>query len=436
MPNIKSVLSEAFRSIVQPKQILALNTQNFSASVANTQLVSKAAALEISAGKVQNAIRPVFGKSGDAVRGIGDHPDFLNLKDTENSERHYIVTLFMDIAGSTRLSRIHELEDVKRIKNGFMRMAIELVQAFDGHVHRLQGDSVMAYFGGRHLSPEQACIDALNAASMILLLSEKIVAPELRREGYDKPPGIRVGLDYGPNDQVLWSSYGYPGTSEVTATSYFVDVASKLQRAAPKDGVMIGQSLAEFLDVPDELLKKRTYDSGGEKKDELYVVPNHTHLDGTPFNYRQFQFLHDRYLECTAVGQLETDLTNGNTAASSFGVTIDIYDAKNGNRIGAYAPSSRALHKENWLKFKPQLPILKYPVTITYSVENHGEQAKQQGGTDCGNHSTDYKILTPTDYHAHFHWEHTAFRGLHYMTIKVVTANGLAMKNKVGVYVE
>ena len=55
----------------------------------------------------------------------------------------------MDMEGSTRLNLLHSPSEVARIKNAFSRMAMEVVKAFDGHVHRIMGDAVMAYFGGK-----------------------------------------------------------------------------------------------------------------------------------------------------------------------------------------------------------------------------------------------------------------------------------------------
>ncbi|MFP3354351.1 adenylate/guanylate cyclase domain-containing protein, partial [Pseudoalteromonas sp. SIMBA_153] len=79
------------------------------------------------------------------------------------------------------------------------------------------------------------------------------VAPKLRENDVDDV-GIRVGIDYGQHDDVLWGMYGYQGSSEVTATSFFVDVAAKLQQSAPRNRVMIGESIRTLLDLHDELL--------------------------------------------------------------------------------------------------------------------------------------------------------------------------------------
>ncbi|WP_411544538.1 hypothetical protein ACLAJG_10620 [Klebsiella pneumoniae] len=62
------------------------------------------------------------------------------------------------------------------------------------------------------------------------------VIPKLNDLGVDENLGIRIGIDYGANDQVVWGMYGYQEKlEEVTATSFFVHVAAKLQQKAPKN---------------------------------------------------------------------------------------------------------------------------------------------------------------------------------------------------------
>jgi hypothetical protein len=47
--------------------------------------------------------------------------------------------------------------------------------------------------------------------------------PKLNELGVDENLGIRIGIDYGAHDQVIWGKYGYMESQEVTATSFFVD---------------------------------------------------------------------------------------------------------------------------------------------------------------------------------------------------------------------
>jgi adenylate cyclase len=112
--------------------------------------------------EIQSSLRPLFGKGQPVTACIGDHPDFLHLKETAQMEYCPISTLFMDIEASTKLALIYpNLEDVMRIKNALICAAIEIIQAFDGHVHRIVGDAVMAFFGGRNVDPQNAAIDAI-----------------------------------------------------------------------------------------------------------------------------------------------------------------------------------------------------------------------------------------------------------------------------------
>lgn len=438
MTEFKTALTEAFKGHISASDPVALSEAATSFSVGSLQNrinVKKAALIERDR-KVQDAIRTGFGKVGSIVAAIGDHPDFKALSGTDQAEYHYIATLFMDVAGSTRLGRLYPLDKVKRIKNGFMCLAIEIVQAFDGHVHRLQGDAVMAYFGGKKCTPDQACVDALNAASLILYFAEKIVEPELKKEGISNPPGIRLGIDYGKNEDVYWSSYGYPGTSEVTATSYYVDMAAKLQHAAPRNGLMLGNSIVEHLDIPEHLLEVRTSTSDGKEVQEPFVLPNYSDDQGKKFNYRQWVFNATKYLRSTPIAEFDPDLRTGSQSSGSFNIQLTVHTAENGLQLRQYSASSSVLKKDEWVKFKLALPItVGLPYQVTFIVKNHGRQAKSLGGETFGNHETSYTIKTFAEHSSLEHWEHAAFRGLHYMTVKI-KGTYFSHERKVGIYVE
>ena len=107
-------------------------------------------------------LRELVGKQRKYPEEIGSHPDFANLQISE-CEYHYIVSVFVDIKGSTVLAAKLPLEDVRFIKNGILVTAIDIFQAFDGHIHRLQGDAIFAFFGRKDISKANAIIDALNA---------------------------------------------------------------------------------------------------------------------------------------------------------------------------------------------------------------------------------------------------------------------------------
>jgi class 3 adenylate cyclase len=385
-------------------------------------------------GKVQRLLRPLYGKGEPHPPSIGDHPDFEHLRGTDLEEYCAITTLFMDMEGSTRLNVLFNPSGVAAIKNAFIRMAIEAVKAFDGHVHRIMGDAVMAYFGGTSVRHEDAAIDALNCTALLQLLVQNSVIPFLKRHGFDEGFGIRVGLDYGPESKVLWRSYGYPGMEEITATSFHVDVASKLQHAASRHEVMIGDSLRAFLDFPEELLSVKTVTEKGEEAPRPFLVPNITDAKGQPINYRQHVVNWERYLEVSPVALLVTRAAG--TTVAPLDVSATLHRVREGDFEGPFIPTGTLGPKERAIRFlirkTPFLPQL--PYTIRCIVENHGQEASRFD--NFHNHDTSYVIETPDQHRDLVHWENLAYRGLHYLIVELKNRAGLVARTKFGVYVE
>ena len=383
------------------------------------------------------SIAGAFGKHPNPVPSIGDHPDFLHLKGTDDVCYCPITTMFMDIESSTRLSLLYPLEDVRRIKNAFIQTAIQIMRCFEGHVHRIMGDAVMAYFGGPGAKVEDTIINGINCAAILRHFAAKVVVQKLKAEGYDHDFGIRIGLDHGPHQQVLWSSYGFPGMDEVTATSYYVDVASKLQHAAGRNHAMLGQSLIETIDLPTELTFVKTSTKNGVQVEDGIVMPNLTNGLGQSINYRQRQLAGDDYLLCTRVGQQ----FHGN-GLRTFGVRpldlqCTVHSEKGGAIEGVYYPASKVLPKKKYLRFTfntPYVPSL--PYTVACIVENHGSEAASADPKARGNHTEFYTVQSLEQHLAFCHWEHTAYRGLHYMTVEIREDGRRTFVSRFGVYVE
>ncbi len=383
---------------------------------------------------IQRILRPLYHKGEPQRPDIGDHPDFKHLLGTDQVIKCQITTLFMDIESSTRLSLLYPLEDVFRIKNAFVRVAMEIIKSFNGHVHRIMGDAVMAYFGGRTVAPESGIVDGLNCASVLGYFVEQSVVPKLNSMGYKEPFGIRVGVDFGKEADVLWSSYGYPGMEEVTATSFFVDVASKLQHAASRNQIMIGESIRSFIDFPEDLLSVKSVTLNGNKVPVPYLQPNHTDGQGNPINYRQYELNWNAYLKHSPIAQFDPTYHKN---ADGIRITAEIYSERGGQFEGIYSPTSRFLPKGKSVKFSlnlPYLPLL--PYTIKFKVENHGVDARNKAGDICGNHVTDKIVSTVKEHENIVHWEDTAYRGLHFMIIEVYTHQRLSHKTQFGVFIE
>jgi hypothetical protein len=115
------------------------------------------------------------------------------------------------------------------------------------------------------------------------------------------PIKIRVGIDYGPNDKVLWSHYGIPGCNELTTTSLHTDLAAKLQARATNNSIRIGKNIIQALDLPGEFYSTPTKKVEGKEVADYYV------LQSDSFNYNQYVFEWEKYLNSFSFITKQTD---------------------------------------------------------------------------------------------------------------------------------
>lgn len=326
--------------------------------------------------QLQQLIRPFFNKQGINSSQIGTPADFKHIEAQRNTiENHYIVTMFVDIKGSTRLSLLYPLEQVYQFKNAVIQTCIEIVRSLDGHVHRIMGDAVMAFFGGKYIEEENAIADAVNCSIVLRAFLENSIKPFMEAQGWDeKDIGFRIGIEYGEKSQVLWSAYGYAGVSEVTATGLPVDMASKLQGQASKNQAMLGEKLLEFVNWPDEYSKVKTVQLNGQDEEQKYVQPNITNEYGKPINYRMRLLDYQKALRYSA---LPTDIkqeliTNQSVVHNDFieykcFVYID-------NVWQEYISASEFLDKDIDLKFEvsANTQVFRCPLRVRLTKINYG----------------------------------------------------------------
>jgi len=217
------------------------------------------------------------------------HPDFKHLKGTDNIEQHYIVSAFMDIAGSTNLFRSYDLEDNYLITNTIQIAALHTCIAVGGHVQRLQGDGVFAYFGGKYISKQKAAEMAVTACSMFTYF----VANDLKNIFLgDEIENIktRIGIDFGDDKDVLWANFGVMDVSELTTLSLHTSLAHKMVSSAKQNGIVVGDNMKTQLKADDAFFSLVT-NSKGEV--DRYIFQDRA----KNFNYTQYAFNWYNYLK-------------------------------------------------------------------------------------------------------------------------------------------
>ncbi|MCF8350511.1 MAG: hypothetical protein K9H15_05045 [Bacteroidales bacterium] len=213
---------------------------------------------------------------------LGLHPDFAHLKHTENTENHYIISEFIDIKGSTNLFAKYNPETVLIISNTIQRAAIHTCLILGGYVHRLHGDGLFVYFGGRGQAIDNSVLRALQSASIFTYFVKNDLQNLFHEQGIDKIY-TRIGVDLGNDRDVIWAMAGIGEISEVTTCSLHTSLASKMQANASSNGIVVGNNIKDktVLQLQD-LLQPVSRRTGNEK--DRYIFRN----SEENFNYAQY----------------------------------------------------------------------------------------------------------------------------------------------------
>ncbi len=183
---------------------------------------------------------------------IGHHPHFSHLRGTTNTERHYIISAFIDIKGSTNLFRKYDEETIMIITNTIQLAAINVCQLFGGFIQRIQGDGLFVYFGGKNVDRSKATQQCLTALSFFSYFVKNDLKLVFEQHGIEKI-FTRIGVDFGDNDKVLWAVAGKDNTSEIATYSLHTSLAAKMQPWAKSNEIVVGKNVKDKAGFSEEL---------------------------------------------------------------------------------------------------------------------------------------------------------------------------------------
>jgi class 3 adenylate cyclase/tetratricopeptide (TPR) repeat protein len=147
-------------------------------------------------------------------------------------ERKVVTVLFCDLVGFTSASESADPEDVQARLSAYHSMLRTEIERYGGTVEKFIGDAVMAVFG----APTAHEDDAERAVRAGLRIAEAITELNEQQPGLDLQ--VRVGINTG---EALVNLSAHPEHGEGFVTGDVVNTASRLQGAAPVDGVAVGQ---------------------------------------------------------------------------------------------------------------------------------------------------------------------------------------------------
>ena len=147
-------------------------------------------------------------------------------------ERRIVSVLFVDLVGFTTRAERLDPEDVRAILSRYHERARSEIERFGGAVEKFVGDAVMAVFGAPVAhgdDPERAVRAALAVRDA---LQEMDVA--------DPTLDLRARLAVNTGEAIV-ALRARPNLGEAMVAGDVVNTASRLQVAAPVDGVIVGE---------------------------------------------------------------------------------------------------------------------------------------------------------------------------------------------------
>ena len=150
------------------------------------------------------------------------------IKETRGPERRQLTFLFADIVGSTEIASRLDAEDMHELLTRFRNVIRQELARYGGHIAGFPGDGAMAVFGW----PE-AAEEATQCAASAALAIASAVGNVRHSDG--QPLSVRVGVATGM--AVVGSAEGR--TADFVGSA--INLASRLQGAAPLNGVLISE---------------------------------------------------------------------------------------------------------------------------------------------------------------------------------------------------
>ncbi len=166
--------------------------------------------------------------------------------------RKVVTIIFTDLKDSTALAERVDAEAVNELKERYFATVSDQIERHGGRVEKYIGDAIMAVFG----LPRAREDDALRAVRAAFGMTQAL---ETLNDELELQYGVRIGSRTGVNTGEVVANTD-PNAQQRLATGDAVNVAARLEQAAPVNEVLIGEVTYELVrnDVDAEAVEPLT----------------------------------------------------------------------------------------------------------------------------------------------------------------------------------
>src|SRR5215218_4830863 len=156
----------------------------------------------------------------------------LAAESAPREERRVVSVIFVDLVGFSERSERLDPEDVRAFLAPYHDLVRSELESFGGVVEKFIGDAIMAVFG----APTAYGDDAERAVRAALAVRDSVRETDERELQLDLQ--LRIAVNTG---EALVSLGARPALGEAMVAGDVVNTASRLQQAAPVNGVIVGE---------------------------------------------------------------------------------------------------------------------------------------------------------------------------------------------------
>jgi class 3 adenylate cyclase len=165
-----------------------------------------------------------------------------------------VVILYVDIDGSTKMSRSLAPDKFATILHIFSQEMSLVIAEYGGYVLKYVGDAVIALFPAEYDS-SQAAKNAVKCAKGMREIIRKCINPELQAHGLPEIK-VKMSIDHGDVQVVLYGKSIERSHVDIVGSS--ISMAAKMIPIAQTWQIVVGQSVYEKLANKDEFAEIRT----------------------------------------------------------------------------------------------------------------------------------------------------------------------------------
>lgn len=164
----------------------------------------------------------------------------------KDAERRHLTVMFVDLVGSTELSRRLDPEDMREVIRAYQNSVASEVARFEGHVAKYMGDGVLAYFGWPRAHEDEA----ERAVRAGLAIAAKVPS---QSASLGWPLQARIGIATGL--VVVGDLVGEGAAQEEAVVGDTPNLAARLQGLAAPGNVVVAEAtrrlVGQTFDVED-----------------------------------------------------------------------------------------------------------------------------------------------------------------------------------------